>query len=48
VAAPSAAAAGDDPDDDGGDATQVPATGADAVTTASGEPARAGSPDLFG
>jgi hypothetical protein len=48
VAAPSAAAAGDDPDDDGGDATQVPATGADAVTAASGEPARAGSPDLFG
>lgn len=48
VAAPSAAAAGDDPDDDGGDATQVPATGADVVTAASGEPARAGAPDLFG
>ena len=38
----------DDPDEDGGDATQVPATGADVVTAASGEPARAGAPDLFG
>lgn len=48
VAAPRAAAAGDDPDEDGGDATQVPATGADVVTAARGEPARAGAPDLFG
>ena len=46
--APSTAAAGEDADDDDGDAAQVPATGAGAVTTASGEPARAGAPDLFG
>ena len=48
VAAPGAAAAGEVPDDDDSDAAQAPVTGAGVVTTASGEPARAGAPDLFG
>jgi hypothetical protein len=48
VAAPGAAAAGEDPDDDDSDAAQAPVTGAGAVINASGEPARAGAPDLFG
>lgn len=48
VAAPGAAAAGEDPADDDSDAAQAPVTGAGAVINASGEPARAAAPDLFG
>ena len=48
VPAPGDAAAGEDPENDESDAAQAPVTGGGAVINASGEPARAGAPDLFG